>query len=149
MKRSEIKNILKSVKRANLQIQTYSEEIQRLNSIATKCTPVYSQVPGGGGFSNDKLPNAVEKIIAAEKELLQAAADYADLHRQAHALINLVESPEHKTLLNKRYMNFEKWEKIADDMAYSLQHIFYLHGQALDMLVKATKEKDKEKDKSK
>lgn len=143
MKRSEIRNILKSVRRANMQIQTYSEELQRLNSIATKCTPAYSQVPGGGGFSNDKLPNAVEKIMAAEKDVLEAVASYADIHRQAHALINLAESPEHKTLLNKRYMNFEKWEKIADDMCYSLQHIFYLHGQALDYLVRATKDKSK------
>ena len=38
---------------------------------------------------------------------------------------------EYQLLLEKRYLCFMPWEKIAVDMGYSIQHIYRLHDWAL------------------
>lgn len=143
MSRQAIKRKLKSVRRTNLQIQAYSEELERLRSIAGKCTPSYSASPGGGGFSSDKLPNIVAKCLEVEDLLKQEIAKNSEAFLEVHDLIQSVEQEDLRTLLNKRYLNFEKWEKIADDMVFSLQHIYHLHGQAIDYLADMDKDKSK------
>lgn len=38
---------------------------------------------------------------------------------------------ELQTLLEKRYLCFLSWEKIAVEMHYSIQHIYRMHDEAL------------------
>ena len=45
--------------------------------------------------------------------------------------IDKVEDYRLHDLLVNRYINFYTWEKIAEDMDYSVVHIYRLHGQAL------------------
>ena len=42
-----------------------------------------------------------------------------------------IEDKELQVVLEKRYLCFESWEKIAVEMNYSIQHIFRLHSKAL------------------
>lgn len=138
MSKASIKHKLKSVRWTSLKIQTYSEELERLRSFATKCTPAYSQTPGGGGFTDDKLPTVVIKCMEVEALLNEEIAKHNTVFIEVHEMISKVNNHELQTLLNKRYLNFEKWEEIADDMCFSLQHVYYLHNQALDELFRIT-----------
>lgn len=142
MNRREIKHKLKSVRRAKLNIQAYSEELENLRSLATKATPSYSMSPGGGGFSNDKIPNIVGKCLEVEELLKGEIAKHSEIFIEVHNMIQAVEDPTLQTLLNLRYLNFEKWETIADDMCFSLQHVYYLHAAALDELIKLNSKAD-------
>ena len=47
------------------------------------------------------------------------------------ATIHAVEDVELQTLLEKRYLCFLAWEKIAVEMHYSIQHIYRMHDEAL------------------
>lgn len=49
--------------------------------------------------------------------------------------INNVKDKEMRSILEKRYLCFDSWEKIAVDMNYSIQHIFRLHNKALKSIV--------------
>ena len=45
--------------------------------------------------------------------------------------VKAVEDVELQALLEKRYLCFLSWEKIAVDMHYSIQHIYRMHDTAL------------------
>jgi len=48
-----------------------------------------------------------------------------------------------KTILEKRYRCFQKWEKISVDMKYSIQHTYKIHDLALEEIYARLKEKSK------
>ena len=54
-----------------------------------------------------------------------------DIKQEIAAVITEVPDTTLRTLLTKRYLNFEKWEKIAVDLNYSWRQVMRLHGQAL------------------
>ena len=54
-----------------------------------------------------------------------------DIKQEIAAVIAEVPDTTLRTLLTKRYLNFEKWEKIAVDLNYSWRQVMRLHGQAL------------------
>lgn len=45
-----------------------------------------------------------------------------------------LEDPEYQVILEERYLCFKKFEQIALDLGYSIQHIFRLHEKALKEL---------------
>ena len=45
--------------------------------------------------------------------------------------ISAVENGTYRTLLIERYINFESWEQVADNMNYDRRQITRLHGEAL------------------
>ena len=45
--------------------------------------------------------------------------------------VKSIPNAEYQLLLEKRYLCFMPWEKIAVDMGYSIQHIYRLHDWAL------------------
>ena len=55
-----------------------------------------------------------------------------DLKKEIMGVIKAVENPEYQTLLEKRYLCFLSWEKIAVDMGYDLRYIHKLHTRALE-----------------
>ena len=53
------------------------------------------------------------------------------LKKEIMATIRAVSDVELQTLLEKRYLCFLSWEKIAVEMHYSIQHIYRMHDTAL------------------
>ncbi len=49
--------------------------------------------------------------------------------------IAAVENPELEAVLIRRYVNFQTWEQIADEMHYSLRTIRRRHNDAIDNVV--------------
>lgn len=54
-----------------------------------------------------------------------------DLKREITRRVKSIPNAEYQLLLEKRYLCFMPWEKIAVDMGYSIQHIYRLHDWAL------------------
>lgn len=54
-----------------------------------------------------------------------------ELKKEIMATIHAVSDVELQTLLEKRYLCFLSWEKIAVEMHYSIQHIYRMHDTAL------------------
>jgi hypothetical protein len=84
--------------------------------------------PNRGG---SKVERAVLKIIEVEDSLKRDVEDLVELKKEIMHTIHSVSDVELQTLLEKRYLCFLSWEKIAVDMHYSIQHIFRMHDQAL------------------
>lgn len=60
--------------------------------------------------------------------------ELVDLKRDIMRLIKKLADPEYQVILEERYLCFKKFEQIALDMGYSIQHIFRLHEKALKEL---------------
>lgn len=66
-----------------------------------------------------------EKIQRRLKRLYEIKAEVIDA-------ISAVDNPTYRQLLQLRYIEFCKWERIAEVMGYSRKHIGRLHCGALD-----------------
>ena len=82
-----------------------------------------SGAPGGGGASDGGLSRYAD--FAAQIDKL------VGIKQEIAAVIAQVPDTTLRTLLTKRYLNFEKWEKIAVYLNYSWRQVMRLHGQAL------------------
>ena len=77
------------------------------------------------------MADAVCKIVDLQEELGRDVQELVELKRRISTLIKSVPNHEYQTLLEKRYLCFQTWEKIAVDMTYSIQHTYLMHDRSL------------------
>ena len=93
---------------------------QRINRLIKQKSDIDKNV-GMDFVSYDTFENHINKNIDRLykiKNEIMSAIDKVEDYRLHDLLVN-------------RYINFYTWEKIAEDMNYSVVHIYRLHGQAL------------------
>ena len=111
-------------------VDTIKDQIEHYKSLVNNCTVTYSDSPKSTA-SNYKLEECTQKIMDLQSELCEAVADLVDVTCDIARTISKVENYDYEDLLVKRYVLGEPWEKIAEEMNYSEQHIHRLHGEAL------------------
>ncbi len=107
------------------------DQLDRLNALATKATTTFSEVPYSGTPDPHRREDIIVKIIDLEDRIKDEMRRLVDLKEEIMTKISAVEDPEQRYLLEKRYLEFKKWEDIADEMYRSLRSIYRLHGEAL------------------
>lgn len=125
------KEYLSQARTLDMRIKSKLQQIESLNDLATSCTTVYSDMPRNPNRGGSKVERAVLKIIEVEDSLKRDVEDLVELKKEIMQTIHSVSDVELQTLLEKRYLCFLSWEKIAVDMHYSIQHIFRMHDQVL------------------
>ena len=87
------------------------------------------QTSGGNGQETAmvKYLEYDEKIQRRLKRLYEIKAEVIDA-------ISSVDNPTYRQLLQLRYIEFYKWERIAEVMGYGQTQIFKLHLRALDTI---------------
>ena len=81
------------------------------------------------------MADAVCKIVDLQADINRDIDTLVDLKKEIMGVIKAVTNPEHQTLLEKRYLCFLSWEKIAVDMGYDLRYTHKLHIRALEECV--------------
>lgn len=112
-------------------IRTKVEQIESLNDLATSCTAVISDMPRNPNRGGSKMADAVMKIIDLQEEIKNDMIALVNLKREIMDVIKAVSSLELRTILEKRYLSFISWERIAVELGYSIQHTYRLHDMAL------------------
>ncbi|MBC2576563.1 hypothetical protein [Peptostreptococcus canis] len=123
------KEYLQKIYKIDENIKTLEDELLELDTLAKGCSISYNEKV------QTSCTNATESIvckIADTKSLIN------DLIRKKLELIldvNLklcdIDDNLLETLLIKRYISCESWEKISVDLNYSIRAIYKLHGKAL------------------
>ena len=137
---TEAQKYLKQVKLYDTHIDNKVQELDRLKGVATKVTTSLSLVPGSGSGSQDKLGDAVAKIIDLQAEVNQAIDVYVDKKREVCNLIGKIQDPDQLAVLHKRYIQYKHWEQIACEMGYTYRNVCYIHGRALQAIKELMKE---------
>lgn len=135
MNKEELKHKLRSAHFAHEQIATLSDHLQELRSLALKVTPAYSQSPGGGSGNAQKLENSVAKIIEQEKLIVECCNELCAQLAEVRALVALLPMGPMRLVMQRRYLNYQKWEQIAAELHYSWQNVHRLHSKALDYIL--------------
>ena len=107
------------------------QELKQLRELA-------ESVPGfcsdervqSSGFS-DRTGEIAAKIVDLETKINREISCYIDVKSEIREQIERVDSAELRLILQKRYLNLDKWEQIALDMNYCYQWVHKLHSRAL------------------
>ena len=112
-------------------INSKLEQVESLNALATKATSTLSDMPKSPNRGTSKLEDTIIKIVDLGGQRNMEIDKLVDLKKEIVRTIKKIEDKELQVVLEKRYLCFETWEKIAVEMNYSIQHIFRLHSKAL------------------
>lgn len=137
MTKEELKEKLKGAMYAQRTLEGEFDKLQELRSIAQKVTPAYSQSPGGGSGNAQKLENSIAKIIEQEKIIAECCNELCAQLAEVRALIALLPMGPMRLVMQRRYLNYQKWEQIMIALNYSWRGMHKLHSKALEMIIKA------------
>ena len=126
-----VKEYLSQAYRIDQRINSKLEQVASLRALATKATSTLSDTPPSGSRNVQSMENVIVKIIDLENEINEDIDTLVDLKREITRRVKSIPNAEYQLLLEKRYLCFMPWEKIAVDMGYSIQHIYRLHDWAL------------------
>lgn len=130
MTNQEKKVWLLQYRRLDDRIDRLEKEKARWIARATKMSAPSDGMPRGSSVS-DTVGQAVAKIADLQAEINREIDRLADLRREIEDAIYTVDDPVHQELLERRYIDGDKWEEIAVRMHYSWRNILRKHGKAL------------------
>lgn len=130
------KEYLEQVKLFDVRINNYLEELERLKSLVTKVTSTWKGDVVSGGGNQDKLGDAIARIVDLQHEVNQAIDDYVDKRNEIGAILDKIADPDQLRVLYKRYFDGLTWEQIACDMHMTYRNVCYIHGRALQSVGK-------------
>lgn len=134
MTKEELKEKLKGAMYAQRTLEGELDKLQELRNLAQKVTPAYSQSPGGSGNAQ-KLENSIAKIIEQEKIIAECCNELCAQLAEVRALVALLPMGPMRLVMQRRYLNYQKWERIATELHYSWQNVHRLHSKALDYIL--------------
>lgn len=115
-----------------IKINAKLEQIHRLRDMATSITTTLSPDKVIGSNTGDRTAKCIERIVDLEREIDSEIDVLVNIKREISELISQIDDDGIKTLLELRYINMWRWEKIADRMNYSWRSVHYVHNKALD-----------------
>lgn len=126
------KEYLSQVYKMDKRIRILQGKIEKLRASLEYHSP--SLESGGGGGSPDKMPDTISKIMEYEQHAAQLQAAYVDKYIEIDRAIHSVEDDTLREVLERRYLLYQKWEQIAQEMHKDIRWIYRLHGRALDCI---------------
>jgi hypothetical protein len=126
------KQYLSQIRRIKMRVAALSEQLACMKEVAGLASSVLSDMPRSPNRNIHKLENEVIKQMEWEEKIQSELARLEEIN----AAIAAVTDPTLQTLLVKRYVNGETWEKIASDMYVSIRHVYRFHDEALALIEK-------------
>ena len=139
-KTNEAKEYLEQIQLCDRHINNKIEELSRLNSLALKVTSSMKQVAVFGSGSQDKVGDAVSKIIDLQREINEDIDRFCDMKNERRKLIEQIKDPNQLDVLSKKYLLYETLEQIACEMGFTYRNVCYIHGKALQTVSKILRE---------
>ena len=125
------KEYLKQAFYLDKRINSKLEQVESLNALATKATSTLSDMPKSPNRGSSKLEDTIVKIVDLQEEINRDIDKLVDLKAEMVGTIKQIQNKELQVILEKRYLCYETWEKIAVDMNYDIRHIHRLHNLGL------------------
>lgn len=126
------KEFLQQVRLCDMHINEKLEEKERLKELTTKITSAWKDdVSVSGSGSQDKIGDAIARIVDLEAEIDRAVDKFVDTKKEVSEIIDKIQNPDQVSVLYKRYFQFKTWEQIACEMHMTYRNVCYVHGRAL------------------
>ena len=82
-------------------------------------------------MSGDGMLRMIARVDETERDIVQTVERLMDMKDLITSQIEALEDERYKNLLLKRYVLLEDWGQISDEMYYTLNWVYNLHGYAL------------------
>lgn len=125
---------LRPVSKYIAKVEMLKRDLIRWRELGEKVTPSLTGMPQGGQ-NVPKVEQSAIMICDIEKEINERIKQLSELYMRILSAIDAVDDINLQNLLYRRYIQGQKWEKIAVEMHYSYMHVCRLHGQALDKIM--------------
>lgn len=112
-------------------IESKLVQAESLRSLAARVNTVFSDMPHSPTPDEHHLEKTISKIIDLENEINADIDCLIDLKKGINEVLGSVQKPEHRTLLEMRYLGFKSWESIAALLSLDLRWVYRLHSRAL------------------
>lgn len=137
---SGAKEYLMKIRWYDVLIDSKLEELERLNAMVRRITPVMSDAGGAGGGNADRLGDTVAKIVDLREEINRDIDEFVNIKREARRLMRKLENTDHFKVLHKRYFQGKSIKQIATEMGYSYGGMKKFHSAALQAFEKVLEE---------
>ena len=131
----DIKAILQKSYYAQKLLDADIDKRTEIRLLMEKITPTLSDMPRSGG-DDDKMCTALIKLEALDNKIANDVHNLTDLLARNRILIDSLDSYEQRMILSLRYVNFERWDRIARVVNSSRAGVNRQHSLALENLVK-------------
>lgn len=138
---TDAKRYLQQIRTLDIRIDTKLNELEHLKEMVMKVTPTLTGMTISGTGSQDKLGDAVSRIVDLENELNRIINEYVDTKRDVSSVLDKVKDADQLQVLHKRYVQYKKWETIAIELGMTVRNITYIHGSALKTVEEIMEEK--------
>lgn len=125
------KKYLQQIRLYDSHINTKLEDLHQLKEMVTKITPTLKDDVVSGGGNQDKLGDAVTKIVDLEEEVNRDIDRYVNAKQEISNTLEKISDPDQLQVLHKRYVQYKTWEQIACEMNMSYRNVCYIHGKGL------------------
>lgn len=142
----DTKTYLGQIRLLDVRINAKIAEMERIRDIATKVTTAFDSVRVSGGGNDDKLGDAVSRLIDIQNEINADIDAYINRRAYIVSILDKIEDAEELAVLHKRYIEFKRWEQISEEMGYSQRNVTYIHGRALLSIRKLLEETNNEQE---
>lgn len=127
----DAKAYLRKIELLDAHINNKLNDLFTLRTMVTKITATISPVVASGTGNQDKLGDAIAKIVDLQNEINQQIDKFVDAKREVSAVLEKLQDPDHVRVLHKRYVEYKPWEQIACEMNFTYRNVCYIHGKAL------------------
>lgn len=109
-------------------IDTTRDELEKVESLLLQGVSFEEKLGSGDNNKNERV---IFKILDLQEKLTHQLEDFIDALTEITHTINQIDDANEVTVLYKRYIAFEKFSVIADEMNYSLRQTYRIHDQAV------------------
>lgn len=127
----DAKAYLRRIELLDAHITNKLNDLATLRTMVTKITATITPVAVSGSGNQDKLGDAVAKIIDLQDEINRKIDKFIDSKREVSAVLEKLQEPDHVKVLHKRYIEYKPFEQIACEMCCTYRNVCYIHGKAL------------------
>ena len=106
-------------------------QLSQLRALTQRITTAYDGEVVSRTRNVHALEDSVICLMEAEESINEEIDRFVDIKMDISKTIARVRNENYRLILEKRYLCFLSWEKIAVEMHYSIQHIYRMHDTAL------------------
>lgn len=129
------KEYLQQVFYLDKKINKMVREKEALQSILYSVGGISDEERVQGGSIGNRTENLIVKIDEKERKINSEIDRLTGLKSDIAEEIYKIDNENYSEVLFRRYILLERWDKIADEMGYTIGYVFQLHGEALKRIV--------------
>ena len=130
------KEYLEQAYRLDQRIDSKLMQVSALRSMAERRSSVIRKDPIRHSVNETLQEDVIIKIVDLERETDAEIDRLVDLKKEIGRMIGMIDDPELQVLLELRYLNYQKWSEIANELHCTDNNIFKMHRRALEKMEK-------------